>query len=132
MLPHIHVTCYDSRHNYKFGTDFELDMKRAVFQTVPPGQEFATPGFWFRLAVYYAAFVYLQLRWIFDEPSRQLAVTMGVFTAFVGLNVFHDANHGAISKRRPWVNGLWGVLSSDLIGRSRWIWMSQHWCVGNK
>jgi acyl-lipid (7-3)-desaturase (Delta-4 desaturase) len=43
----------------------------------------------------------------------------------IGLNVQHDANHGAASKK-PWVNDLLG-LGADFIGGSKWLWMEQHW-----
>lgn len=41
------------------------------------------------------------------ESGVFLAIAFGVSQAFIGLNVQHDANHGAASKR-PWVNDLLG------------------------
>jgi fatty acid desaturase (delta-4 desaturase) len=56
-----------------------------------------------------------------------LAVAYGISQALIGLNVQHDANHGAASKK-AWVNNLLG-LGTDLIGSSKWLWMEQHWTV---
>ena len=53
-----------------------------------------------------------------------LTGTLGLIMALIGLNVQHDANHGAIS-RRPWVNRLLG-MSQNWIGGSAIDWMHQH------
>jgi len=45
--------------------------------------------------------------------------------ASIGLNVQHDANHGAAS-RKAWVNDLLG-FGADMIGGCKWNWMCQHW-----
>ncbi len=49
---------------------------------------------------------------------------MGLGSAGLGLNVMHDANHGAYSKKR-WINKLLGY-SMDLIGSSAELWKIQH------
>lgn len=54
-----------------------------------------------------------------------MALVYGVSQAFIGLNVQHDANHGAAS-RRAWINDVLG-LGADFIGGSKWLWMEQHW-----
>jgi hypothetical protein len=65
--------------------------------------------------------------WVTGATTYTLAIIYGVSQAFIGLNVQHDANHGAAS-RRPWVNNLLG-LGADFIGGSKWLWMEQHWTV---
>ena len=45
-------------------------------------------------------------------------------TVFAGLNIQHDANHGAISKN-PWVNRILG-LTENMIGGSQVNWIHQH------
>lgn len=45
--------------------------------------------------------------------------------ALIGLNVQHDANHGAAS-RRVWINDLFG-FGADAIGGSKWLWIIKHW-----
>jgi fatty acid desaturase (delta-4 desaturase) len=59
------------------------------------------------------------------ESGVVIAIAFGIAQAFIGLNVQHDANHGAASKR-PWVNDLLG-FGTDLIGSNKWNWMAQHW-----
>ena len=54
-----------------------------------------------------------------------MAVVYGVAHALVGLNVQHDANHGAVTKI-PIVNDILG-LGADFIGGSKWLWQEQHW-----
>jgi fatty acid desaturase len=58
------------------------------------------------------------------QPSLLWGIIAGVFSAFIGLNVQHDANHGAMS-RDPKVNTFWGSMA-DLIGQCRWLWIQQH------
>lgn len=58
------------------------------------------------------------------QPTFISGVIAGVFSAFIGLNVQHDANHGAMSKN-PLVNTIWGCMA-DLIGQCRWLWIQQH------
>ena len=47
-----------------------------------------------------------------------------LLTILPGLNIQHDANHGAISKN-PWVNRLLG-LTENWIGGSQINWIHQH------
>eukprot|EP00094_Tigriopus_californicus_P014465 TCALIF_14052-PA protein Name:"Similar to fadB Delta(5) fatty acid desaturase B (Dictyostelium discoideum)" AED:0.05 eAED:0.05 QI:0/1/0/1/1/1/2/0/327 len=53
-----------------------------------------------------------------------ISALCGWFFALIGLNIQHDANHGALS-RRPWVNRFWG-LSQNWIGGSSISWIHQH------
>lgn len=110
---------------YKFDTEFERDVKREVFQIVRRGQEFGTRGYFVRAAIYISIFFWLQYRWMMYGTSYSLAIAYGVAMALIGLNVQHDANHGAAS-RTVWVNDVLG-LGADLIGGCRWIWMEKHW-----
>jgi acyl-lipid (7-3)-desaturase (Delta-4 desaturase) len=110
---------------YKFDTPFEREIKQEVFKIVRRGREFGTPGYFFRAFCYIAAFFYLQYLWITEGSSWQLAIIYGLSQSMIGMNVQHDANHGACSKR-PWVNDLLG-LGADFIGGSKWLWQEQHW-----
>jgi acyl-lipid (7-3)-desaturase (Delta-4 desaturase) len=53
-----------------------------------------------------------------------LTAPLGLLFAFIGLNIQHDANHGAIS-RSPQVNRLFG-LTQNWIGGSAVDWIHQH------
>ena len=77
--------------------------------------------------VYVALFFYLQYQWVTGPTSYTLAVIYGVSMALIGMNVQHDANHGAAS-RRVWVNDILG-LGADFIGGCKWLWMEKHWTV---
>ena len=112
------------KSRYKFDTPFEREMKAEVFKIVRRGKEFGTYGWFFRCAIYVVTFFELQYLWI-QGTSVPLAIAYGVIQALIGMNVQHDANHGAASKT-PWINDLLG-LGADLIGSSRWLWMEQHW-----
>jgi fatty acid desaturase (delta-4 desaturase) len=110
---------------YKFDTEFEREIKREVFKIVRRGKDFGTLGWFFRAFCYIAIFFYLQYHWVTTGTSWLLAVAYGVSQAMIGMNVQHDANHGATSKR-PWVNDMLG-LGADFIGGSKWLWQEQHW-----
>jgi acyl-lipid (7-3)-desaturase (Delta-4 desaturase) len=112
--------------SYKFDTPFEREIKREVFKIVRRGTEFATPGFLFRAALYICLYCYLQYSWITQGSSWLLAMVYGVAQALIGMNVQHDANHGAVSQKYPIVNDILG-LGADFIGGSKWLWIEQHW-----
>mmetsp|Transcript_8385 Transcript_8385/g.11009 ORF Transcript_8385/g.11009 Transcript_8385/m.11009 type:complete len:471 (+) Transcript_8385:226-1638(+) len=115
----------DYQCEYSFDSEFERDIKREVFKIVRRGREFGTFGWFARAFVYIGLYIYLQYLWLTEGVSWQLAIVYGVAQAFIGLNVQHDANHGAASKT-PFVNNLLG-LGADFIGGSKWLWMQQHW-----
>ena len=52
-----------------------------------------------------------------------LAVAFGVSQALIGLNVQHDANHGAIDRSGRW-NDFLG-FGADMIGGSKYNWLQQ-------
>ena len=114
--------------SYKFDTPFEREIKQEVFKIVHRGNEFATVGYLFRAACYITLYFYLQSRWLSSAaaPTYTLAFIYGVAQALIGMNVQHDANHGAISKKYSWMNDVLG-LGADFIGGSKWLWIEQHW-----
>eukprot|EP00594_Rhizosolenia_setigera_P016190 CAMPEP_0178956242 /NCGR_PEP_ID=MMETSP0789-20121207/10115_1 /TAXON_ID=3005 /ORGANISM="Rhizosolenia setigera, Strain CCMP 1694" /LENGTH=465 /DNA_ID=CAMNT_0020638089 /DNA_START=115 /DNA_END=1512 /DNA_ORIENTATION=+ len=115
----------DYNAEYVFDTPFEREIKKEVFQIVRRGREFGTYGYFFRAFFYIGLLATMQYLWVTTGSSIPLAVGLGVAQAFIGLNVQHDANHGAASKK-PWVNDLLG-FGADFIGGCKWLWMEQHW-----
>jgi len=115
----------DYEMEYKFDTPFEREVKKEVFKIVRRGKEFGTFGWHARCIFYCTLFFTLQYFWVFSGPTLALAIIYGMSQAFIGLNVQHDANHGAASKK-PWINDVYG-LGADFIGGSKWLWMEQHW-----
>lgn len=53
-----------------------------------------------------------------------MAMLLGMFAAFIGFNVSHDAMHGSLS-RRSWVNELFSN-SFYLLGASPYVWKITH------
>ena len=118
----------DYKCEYKFDTEFEREIKEEVFKIVKRGKEFGTTGYFVRAISYIVLFCYLHYLWVYaGQVSYTLAIVYGVSQALIGLNVQHDANHGAAS-RKTWINDLLG-LGADFIGGSKWLWMEKHWWV---
>jgi len=112
--------------SYAFDTEFEREIKREVFKIVRRGREFGTPGYFARAFFYISLMATLNYLWTTAKPTTlALAVAFGISQALIGLNVQHDANHGAASKK-PWVNDLLG-FGADFIGGCKYNWMQQHW-----
>jgi len=64
--------------------------------------------------------------WFLYSGQRSWAgsFVLGLLYAYVGLNIQHDANHGAMSKK-GWVNTVFGLMQ-DYIGGSAVMWIQQH------
>lgn len=115
----------DYKPDYEWDTEFEREIKREVFKIVRRGKEFGTSGYFARAFFYIGLMATLGYKWSTEGSSWGLAVAYGVSGALIGLNVQHDANHGAASKQ-SWINDLLG-FGADAIGGCKWLWMSQHW-----
>eukprot|EP00557_Chaetoceros_sp_GSL56_P006739 CAMPEP_0176492048 /NCGR_PEP_ID=MMETSP0200_2-20121128/8764_1 /TAXON_ID=947934 /ORGANISM="Chaetoceros sp., Strain GSL56" /LENGTH=469 /DNA_ID=CAMNT_0017889531 /DNA_START=5 /DNA_END=1414 /DNA_ORIENTATION=- len=115
----------DAKQDYLFDTEFEREIKREVFKIVRRGREFGTNGFYARAFFYIGLYAILDYYWTTQPTTLKLAIAFGVSQALIGLNVQHDANHGAVSKR-AWINDLLG-FGADMIGGCKWNWMCQHW-----
>lgn len=113
------------KSEYVFDSQFAREMKREVYKLVSRKEEFGTWGFHFRACIYVGLLFGLTYVWVVQGSSYGLAFALGVSQALIGLNVQHDANHGAASKK-PWVNNLLG-FGANLIGGDKWNWMQQHW-----
>lgn len=113
------------KREYSFGSEFEKEVKREVFKIIHPSRAFGTPWYFIRVIFYLSLMFSLQYMWVKYGSALTLAIALGISQALIGLNVQHDANHGACSKM-PWVNDLLG-FGADLIGGCKWNWMSQHW-----
>lgn len=89
------------------------------------GSGFAPALQWAKALAIMGATAYLETRMLLtgDRPWA-LAALLGFLYALIGLNVQHDANHGAMS-RSGWVNTLFGLMQ-DYIGGSGVMWIQQH------
>jgi len=115
----------DIKEDYAFGTDFEREIKREVFKIVRRGKEFGTTGYFARAFFYIGLYIVLDYYWTTQPTTLKLAIAFGVAQALIGLNVQHDANHGAVSKK-AWINDFLG-FGADMIGGCKWNWQCQHW-----
>ncbi len=88
----------------------------------------ANAAMWFKACFFLGGFVSLYLVLLLVNLAWPiqliLAVMLGIFGAFVGFNICHDAIHKAFSKH-PSVNKIFGVLFS-LIGASAYVWNICH------
>ena len=112
-------------HSYLWDTEFEREIKREVYKIVKRGKEYGTNGYFARAVFYIGLMAFLGYKWSTEGSSWGLAVWYGISAALIGLNVQHDANHGAASKK-AWVNDLLG-FGADAIGGCKWLWQQQHW-----
>jgi acyl-lipid (7-3)-desaturase (Delta-4 desaturase) len=115
----------NTEYEYQFDTPFERDLKQAVFKIVKRGKEFGTTGFLSRATIYVTLYFVCLYFWITQKTNMTIAALFGIAHALIGLNVQHDANHGAAS-RNSVINDILG-FGVDIIGGSKWLWMQQHW-----
>jgi acyl-lipid (7-3)-desaturase (Delta-4 desaturase) len=115
----------DYTSEYTWDTPLEREIKKEVFKIVHRGNEFGTIGYFFRATMYICIFLFLQIKWMQGPTTFALAMVYGISMALIGLNVQHDANHGAAS-RHLWVNDLLG-FGADWIGGCKYLWMEKHW-----
>ena len=124
-------------------TDF-MELCDRVDKIVPRLKSFAPWHYYIKAAYLICAFHFLE--WYMNYNcfyTLPMAVFAGFHVALIGmikktksrslvyiilisqgLNIQHDANHGAISKN-PWVNRLLG-LTENMIGGSQVNWIHQH------
>ena len=102
-----------------------LELCRIVEQVLPRNKSFAPFSYYVKAAVILGSAVGLELHMHATGEYRwYICALLGFLMALIGLNVQHDANHGAIS-RNPWVNRILG-MSQNWIGGSAVDWIHQH------
>jgi linoleoyl-CoA desaturase len=88
----------------------------------------ANNAMWFKAFFFLGIFIGLYLLILLGNLTPilmlGLAIALGVFGAFVGFNICHDAIHKAFSKYN-WVNKVFSILFS-LIGASAYVWSICH------
>ena len=110
------------------GGDFLKTVRARVHDALSAGRLKGDPklqrkallvGTWF-LASFVLLFC-VQSVWL----QAVLCFSYGLAASAVGFNIFHDANHGAISSRRG-VNVATAILASSVLGASRYLWSYKH------
>lgn len=80
---------------------------------------------WYSKAFFLLGFeMYLEYDNITNGFSLFKSTLLGFIMALIGLNIQHDANHGAVSSK-PWINTFWGY-TQDWIGGSALLWRHHH------
>ncbi len=105
--------------------DEYIELCELVEKMLPKHQSFAPWYYFLKVAVILgsAASLEIYMHWYVDY-RWQLSACAGFLMALIGLNIQHDANHGAVS-RNAIVNRLLG-LSQNWIGGSAVDWVHQH------
>lgn len=101
------------------------ELCRHMETILPRSKSFAPWHYYLKVAVLIGASVYLEY-YMHENKMYTFALSslVGLLYALMGLNIQHDANHGAIS-RNGVVNRLLG-LSQNWIGGSAIDWIHQH------
>ncbi|PKK36191.1 acyl-CoA desaturase [Siphonobacter sp. SORGH_AS_0500] len=88
----------------------------------------ANGAMWFKALFFLGGYVALYTLIISNQFSTSvmlgMVVLLGMFAAFIGFNVSHDALHGAFSSK-AWVNRLLGN-SFYLLGANPYVWKVTH------
>jgi len=102
-----------------------LELAEQVEKVLPRHKSFAPPSYYVKIFVLLSSALALEayMHWT-ASYKWQYAAVLGLLFALIGLNIQHDANHGAVS-RSPRVNRLLGV-SQNWIGGSAIDWIHQH------
>lgn len=102
-----------------------LELCKLVEQVLPRNKAFAPMSYFLKVAVLLGVAVGLEMYMhLNNRYVWYLTGFLGWLYALIGLNIQHDANHGAIS-RFSWVNRILG-LSQNWIGGSAVDWIHQH------
>lgn len=101
------------------------ELCRHMETILPRSKSFAPWHYYLKVAVLIGASVYLEYYMHVNKMyTFALSCLLGWLYALMGLNIQHDANHGAIS-RNSMVNRVLG-LSQNWIGGSAIDWIHQH------
>jgi len=105
--------------------DDYLELCVLVEQLLPRNESFAPWHYFVKVAAILGSAVSLEVYMHYNIDYRwQYSAALGFIMALIGLNIQHDANHGAVS-RHPSVNRFLG-LTQNWIGGSAIDWIHQH------
>ena len=85
---------------------------------------FAPPSYWLKAAALVVAAVSIEGYMLLRGKTLLLSVFLGLVFAWIGLNIQHDANHGALS-RHSVINYCLGY-AQDWIGGNMVLWLQEH------
>lgn len=106
-----------------FDNYFELVEK--IKPIIAPTKGFAPPSYFVKVFAILSVVFFLDLIYpIFYRREWYLSALLGWVLGLIGLNIQHDANHGAVSAN-PLVNRVLG-LGQDYLGGGSIAWMVNH------
>lgn len=105
----------------KFDVYFEICEK---VKPLLSNNGFAPTYYYFKAAALLIALTAFEIYFLIYGRTLWLSMIAGLVAGWIGLNVQHDANHGAVSKNGA-INRYLG-LSQDFIGGSAMGWMISH------
>jgi fatty acid desaturase (delta-4 desaturase) len=113
-----------SRKDAAVDKDF-IELCEIIDKVLPRSKSFAPLSYYIKISCIIFCAVGLEV-YIHTTQSYvwYLTALEGFFMALIGLNIQHDANHGAVS-RNPTVNRVLGLLQ-NYIGGSSLDWIHQH------
>ncbi|KAJ1453982.1 fatty acid desaturase-domain-containing protein [Pelagophyceae sp. CCMP2097] len=100
-----------------------LDLSKKIKAAMPKGS-FAPTSQIVKASMIFAAAVALEAYLLMTSRTWFGSVALGLLFALIGLNVQHDANHGAMFKNGT-VNAFAG-LAQSWIGGSQLMWVQEH------
>ena len=119
------------KFSHQKGDEFLSTLKLRVDQYFKDNQltRYATPALHFKSCLFFSLMLFLYLFIIFQVTSNVfvlliLAMVLGVVKGYFGINLSHDAVHGAYSPNSK-VNKILGY-TYDLIGMSSYVWKLTH------
>jgi len=102
-----------------------LELCKVIEQVLPRYKAFAPWTYYVKVAILLSSAIALEVYIHFTgEYKWYLTGLLGWLFALIGLNIQHDANHGAISQYH-WVNRTLG-MTQNWIGGSAVDWIHQH------
>lgn len=105
-----------------------LKQRVDLYFTETGAKKYANKMMWFKIVFFLGGFVTCYGLIISGFTTNLLmlilAVLLGMFSAFVGFNICHDAIHGALSSNK-YVNKAFGMIF-NLLGASPYVWAISH------
>lgn len=118
------------KFNSASSTDFFTTVKKRVEQYFEDHQISKNANYWmvikiiFYFSVFIVAYALIHTNLFSIWWMLVFAIILGFFSAFIGLNVGHDAIHGSLSSN-PFVNKILGY-SFNLLGANDYMWSIMH------
>ena len=102
-----------------------IELCNLIAQVVPTNKSFAPPSYFIKIFVLISLATGLEFYIHYTKNYIwYLTGPLGILFAWIGLNIQHDANHGAISPHF-YINRTLGLMQ-NWIGGSQIVWIHQH------